>query len=49
MYDPVKHSIPVLEIQVATENVVNKSDGKTKNKVFNVIGNSMIKNLNSLL
>ena len=49
MYDPVKHSIPVLEIQVATENVVNKSDGKTKNKVFNFIGISMIKNLNSLL
>ena len=48
MYYPVKHSMPVLENQVATKNVANKSEGKAKTKVFTLTGSSMIKNLHTL-
>ena len=45
---PISNGIPVLENQVAPENYTVKSKAKAKNKVISVIGDSMIKNLNSL-
>ena len=44
---PIKYGTPVLENEVATENVAKQSEVKANKEVVTVNGDSMIKNLNN--